>query len=291
MRLGRILGIEIKISWTLLLFLPLAWWMGILPQVSPLLAIVLYHEFAHAAAAKALGLTVTSIELMPFGGVANIDSAMEADPRKEGIVALAGPASNILVAMGMALYGRYAGGLSEGAARFLEWNLLLAGLNLMPALPLDGGRMLRAALAGSLGLKKATRIAAILGLTLGLMIACIGVWALIQGVYNPTLMLTGLYLVMAAMKQLHGQNLLNMKASLHRQEVMERSGLLPVRHIAAQGTTCISTVMKAFRPMRYHIVTVLDYSGRALGEVSETQIDQGLIQYGPEASMIRLIGK
>lgn len=289
MRLGRLLGIDIKISWTLLVFLPLAWGMGILHQISPLLIIVFYHELAHALAARWMGLTVYEIELMPFGGVARIQNTMEADPRKEGLVALAGPGINILVAMALALYARYAGEPHPATARFLEWNLLLAGLNLMPALPLDGGRMLRAALAGSLGLNKATRIAAVLGIALGFCIASLGVWTLVQGVNNPTLLLTGIYLLLAALKELQGRNLLNMKASLHRQEVMEQSGVLPVRHIAAQGNTSISVVMKTFRPMRYHLVTILDGNGRAIGEVSEAQIDQGLIHLGPNASVARLL--
>ena len=129
---------------------------------------VLLHEFGHALTARRFGIATRYITLLPIGGLALLES-MPRDPRQEIVVALAGPAVNLVIAAGAWLAMRLAG---ESGVLFslpfgqgllptlLAANLMLAVFNLLPAFPMDGGRVLRAALSLRMDRLRATRTAA-----------------------------------------------------------------------------------------------------------------------------------
>lgn len=155
-RLGSIFGIEIKLHWSmpllLLVFLfGLSGSMGFLNAALLLLAlesIVLLHELGHSLVAKSYGLQVIDITFWPLGGMARMSRIPE-DTKIEATIALAGPAVNLLLAAltlpVLALAGDSA--IGELAWIFVLMNLTLGGFNLLPAFPMDGGRVLRALLA------------------------------------------------------------------------------------------------------------------------------------------------
>ncbi len=147
---------------------------------------VLVHELAHALVAQARGIRVQDITLFLFGGAtrARVDSR---GPGDEFLIALVGPLTSGLLA---ALFGIIAGlgrdALSAplaGTFGYLAWtNLLLAGFNLVPGFPLDGGRLLRAAIWKTTGsLARATRIASVAGQGVGWLLVAAGVASLLAG--------------------------------------------------------------------------------------------------------------
>jgi Zn-dependent protease len=134
---------------------------------------VLLHELGHALAARYYGIRTADITLYPIGGVARMES-MPDRPGREIVVSLAGPAVNLVIA-GMIFLGMLAtdfvlpGSLSSAdvydqfVARLFFANLFLAVFNLLPAFPMDGGRVLRALLATRLSRLRATEIAVFVG--------------------------------------------------------------------------------------------------------------------------------
>lgn len=210
--LGRLLGIEVKIHFTFALLLALLagahlWAGGPAAMATGLLftlaifGSVLLHEFGHALAARRFGVATRDITLLPIGGVAALEG-MPRRPLAEAAIALAGPAVNVAIAavLGAALW--LAGalepvsalGLTAGpfAERLLLANLGLALFNLLPAFPLDGGRVLRALLAWRLGYSTATRWAARIGRGLAVVLGAVGV------VGNPMLVLVAVFVWFAA---------------------------------------------------------------------------------------------
>jgi Zn-dependent protease len=178
--LGRLLGIPIRLD--------LSWFAGLAlftalsrelwaPAVTGAAAValsaafalaffgsVLVHELAHALAAGALGVPTAEIKLFVFGGVARI-AGEPADPGGEALVAMAGPLASVVLAGLLGLAGSVAGG---GAGELLTWlfvgNLAVAGFNLLPGFPLDGGRVARALVWRLTGRRRlATRVTALLG--------------------------------------------------------------------------------------------------------------------------------
>jgi Zn-dependent protease/CBS domain-containing protein len=157
------------------------WTMGVAGALL-LFGSVLVHEFGHALTARWLGIPTRSITLFLFGGVAQIAREPER-PAHEFWVAIAGPATS--VALAGLFWLATPRGLPVPATElmgYLSWvNLLLAGFNMIPAFPLDGGRVLRAILWKFLGLERATRITTTLGHVTAAAFIVLGVFATFTG--------------------------------------------------------------------------------------------------------------
>ena len=161
--LGRVFGIPIKVSQTLLIMLPVMallyyrsnFLLGLIIVIG-IFASVALHELGHSVVAMRFGCQVREIELGILGGAAKM-SHIPTQPRQEILIALAGPA----VSLGLGLLGILS--RSELFFSLGAINLFLCGFNLLPCFPMDGGRVLRAALAAKKGRMEATRLAAKIG--------------------------------------------------------------------------------------------------------------------------------
>jgi len=186
-KVGNYRGIRVRVHWTLLALLALVGFsewrfagtaVAAVAGVALLVGVfgcVLFHEFGHALAARRYGIGTRSITLLPIGGIAALER-LPSTPGQELVVALAGPAVNVVLA---ALFGLALPVIPAAVAPFcvsLLWiNVSLAVFNLLPAFPMDGGRVLRAALASRMGMERATRIAVVVGkvLAVGFVVAAI----------------------------------------------------------------------------------------------------------------------
>ena len=214
--LGHLLGTEVRVHATFLLLL--AWigtaaWLSAGPSaalvnvafVVALFACVVAHEFGHALMARRYGIATKDITLLPIGGMARLEKIPE-DPGQEIAVALAGPAVNIVIWAVLTVgFGASASltalfsidDLQQGFfARLAAINLFLALFNMIPAFPMDGGRVFRAALAGVLGRVRATQVAAYTGQFIAFLFGYLG---LVNG--NPILLLLAVFVFLAAMAE------------------------------------------------------------------------------------------
>lgn len=159
-RLGKILGFPVEIRFSFLLLLLFVYLQGNglfgLLLLGVVFGSVLLHELGHAVIARRRGFPIVAIELHFFGGAARMGRPPSA-PRDEIAIAAAGPLVSFALA-GLGL-GGYAIFSSPALAYFGYINLILGAFNLLPALPMDGGRILRAALATRKGRLVATEIA------------------------------------------------------------------------------------------------------------------------------------
>lgn len=217
LQLGNIAGIKISVHWT---FLILIFWIvfsnvrsgltfnEIVWSVTFVLTIFLcvtLHELGHALTAKRFKIKTKEISILPIGGVAQLESIPE-KPKEELLVALAGPAVNVVIAAVLYPFvtvGREIEDLSTlsriGPGNFLlalmSINLWLALFNLIPAFPMDGGRVLRALLAFRLTHAKATAIAASVGQILAIAFVFLGFF------YNPFLIFIGFFIFLGAQSE------------------------------------------------------------------------------------------
>jgi Zn-dependent protease len=160
-------------------------------------ACVVLHELGHALAAKKYGIKTQDIILLPIGGVARLEK-MPNQPIQELWVALAGPAVNVVIAALLVIYlwiNQIAISTAEFAERIMGVNIFLSVFNLIPAFPMDGGRVLRAFLATRLAYIQATRISANLGQAIALLFGIIGLF------YNPILLFIAFFVWMGAAQE------------------------------------------------------------------------------------------
>jgi Zn-dependent protease len=206
--IARIAGIDIKIHLT---FVLIVIWFGLsaylsgagiaaaLTNVLLILALflcVVLHEFGHALTARLFGIATRDITLLPIGGIARLESMPE-DPKEELLVSIAGPAVNAVIAAGL-FTGLLLSGFFNPPLVMAEmmnnfWlqlmvaNITLVLFNLIPAFPMDGGRVLRSIMAMFMDHLKATRIAANIGRAFAVVMGIAGFFI------NPWLILTAAF--------------------------------------------------------------------------------------------------
>jgi len=209
--MGRFAGTEVKIHITFLLFL--AWiafsaWSRGGPAAALdstafivlLFACVVLHEFGHIAAARRYGIGTPTVTLLPIGGVASLQR-LPSDPKQELVVALAGPAVNLVIGLVLiAIVGSVRPNELTQIddpnlsliGRLAIANLFLAVFNLIPAFPMDGGRVLHALVAMRVGGPRATEIAARIGQALAFGLGFLGLFG------NPLLLFIAIFVYIAA---------------------------------------------------------------------------------------------
>jgi Zn-dependent protease/CBS domain-containing protein len=213
LKLGKLLGIDVYLHFTFLLllaFLGFVYWRAThnldaaLQGVAFIVAVfgcVLLHELGHALMARRYGIQTRDITLLPIGGIARLEKMPE-KPMQEFWVALAGPAVNVVIAgvllVGLAATGGFAPveelGVTGGSfwQRLMVLNLFLVAFNLLPAFPMDGGRVLRALLAMRMGRRRATAIAANVGQAMAILFGVVGF------LYNPILIFIAIFVYLGA---------------------------------------------------------------------------------------------
>jgi Zn-dependent protease/predicted transcriptional regulator len=226
-KICRLAGIDVYVHATfliLIIWIGISFWLvggslaAVISGVSFILALfgcVVLHEMGHALTARRFGIGTRNIILLPIGGVAAMER-MPDDPKQEIAVALAGPAVNLLIALMLWLWlsvsnqlqGVEQFALVEGSflQKLMVVNLILAVFNLLPAFPMDGGRVLRAALSMRMSHMRATQVAARIGQGLALWLGFIGL------LYNPFLMFIALFVWIGAAAEAGTEQI---KSSLH----------------------------------------------------------------------------
>jgi Zn-dependent protease/CBS domain-containing protein len=291
LNIGTIAGTAIRIHVTFLLFLvwifvasyisggPQAAWTGLAFMIL-LFACVLAHEFGHIFTARAFGVATPDVTLLPIGGVARLERIPET-PREELLIAIAGPAVNVIIAL--VLVALAGANLSlahlatvESASvsmidRLAAVNLFLAVFNMIPAFPMDGGRVLRALLAHRLGFVRATRIAAAIGQGVAFALGFLGLFG------NPILIFIAIFVYLAAASEAH---LVALRAVSHDLPVgaamiTQFASLSPDAHVDEAVETVLHTSQTEF--------PVVDAAGRPAGVLGRTDLIRALKQLGPDA--------
>ena len=253
-----------------------------------LFASILVHELAHAAWARRLGIRVYEVELLPFGGVAHLDEPAMVQPAREVGVALAGPAANgLLAAMGMALLALQVPAVAAWPVeRWTADQLALALFNLLPAFPLDGGRVVRALLVPRMGFHRASRAVVHLGRWAGTFMAVAGaasylfvgggLWAAVMGGFVA-------YASEQERRRLGGL----WARYLHRLSEGSPSAVREVRALAAPAQATLKEVTAYWVPGRYHLLLLTDGQGRLVGLAEEAAVVRAFMEHGPHCPVGR----
>ncbi|MFB3915318.1 MAG: site-2 protease family protein [Terriglobales bacterium] len=235
--IGRLFGIDVRLHLTFFLLLLFVWVTESAVPHGPgaghafalagiLLGAVVLHEAGHAFMAAHTGVPVRSVILLPIGGITLLDEPTQSapDPYRDMRIALTGPFVNLAVAFVAGLIVFFVAPetnllkrpllYSGGLVRSLFWgNVFLAGINLLPAYPMDGGRVLRAIFMRRLDPARATRRAVAVGQAFAMLFIFAGIW-------NTWLMLTGFFLFVAAQLEERSAVFQSVLESVRMEDVM-----------------------------------------------------------------------
>jgi Zn-dependent protease/CBS domain-containing protein len=303
-KIGEVRGIGIHLHGTFLILLA---WVGLGDLVSngpgaaiagllfllALFACVVLHELGHALTAQHYGIRTRDITLLPIGGLARLDRIPD-NPRQELWIALAGPAVNLVLAAALSLIVALVRGIamrvdpsagiswslpfvaSAPLVRLLWINLVLALFNLLPAFPMDGGRVLRACLAQRMEYPRATQIAAGVGQGCALVMGLVGLFV------NPFLLFIALFVYMGAgreaeMVQLHSY--FNQRRV--REAMVTAFRTLPPDALLATAVEHLLTGTQEDFP-------VVE-GERVVGMLSRGELIRGLAERGQEAAVAKVM--
>lgn len=282
-RLPTIGGVRFGVHMLLPVLLALATWAGLGREAGLLLLLLASHELAHLLFAQAFGLRLRSLQLLPTGGVAELEGLEFADPGVETSVALAGPLHNlILLALGLVL--RSLGLLAPGqGAFFLVGNAALSLGNLLPALPLDGGRVVRALVAQRRGYAAAAATLDMLGrITAGVLVALCAV-ALLRGWFLLGPLVFGFFIFAHAGVERREAGVRGLRG------LWRRTGRTPEEPLTVQGVALpaafpLLRLVDQMVPHRYHLFWVIERGGKASGPYDEAELWRALRQGGAEVT-------
>jgi stage IV sporulation protein FB len=291
LNIGRVAGTVVRIHLTFLLFL--AWifaasyanggaataWDSLTFMVLLFLCVLL-HEFGHIFTARAFGVATPYVTLLPIGGVAQLEHIPE-EPGQEFLIAIAGPLVNVVITIalvafaGATLQTSAAAGLDNMHIPFFDRlaavNLFLAVFNMIPAFPMDGGRVLRALLATRFGYVRATEIAAAIGQFVAFALGFIGL------MYNPILIFIAIFVYLAASSEAH---MVALRAAsrgvpVSHAMVTHFETLSPQAHLDEAVQTLLQTGQGEF--------AVVDGAGKPVGVLGRADLIRAIKTLGPDA--------
>ncbi|MDX2485320.1 MAG: site-2 protease family protein [Pseudodonghicola sp.] len=287
--IGRLFGSDLRIHVTF--FLLLAWvgyaayadagWSGAVQNVLfviALFACVVAHEFGHALTARRYGIKTPDITLLPIGGMARLERMPE-NPRQEILVALAGPLVNVVIWAALMLAGARlpldsAAALDLTGSGFLGRlafvNLFLALFNLIPAFPMDGGRVFRALLSMTMDRVRATRVAATAGQIVAFLFGFAGL-----STGNPMLILIAVFVFVAANAESQDVAMRAVARQLSARDatITSYESLTPADTLQAAASALVHSTQHEF--------PVIDTDGTSLGFVTRNALFAALAQDGP----------
>jgi Zn-dependent protease/CBS domain-containing protein len=294
--IGSVMGTYIRVHVTF--FLLLAWiggsaWIAGGAQAALesvifillLFACVVLHELGHVLAARRYGVRTPDITLLPIGGVARLERIPE-KPSQEFVIAIAGPLVNVVIAAVLVLI--LGGFLPAGSldldnpgvslvARLAAANIFLVVFNLIPAFPMDGGRMLRAGLAHWLGYARGTRIAATIGQVLAFGFGFLGLFG------NPLLLFIALFVYLGATAEAHAAQMREVSRGLLTRDAMVShfESLTPASRVEDAVGQLLSTSQHEF--------PVVDGAGKMRGLLTRDDIIRALRERGADAPVLEVM--
>ncbi|WP_245954831.1 M50 family metallopeptidase [Paenibacillus flagellatus] len=261
---------------------------GYFVELLTLFAIVLVHELGHVVAAKSFGWNVIRIELLPFGGVAETDDRGGSSAFQEAAVALAGPLQNVWMALFAVLMGRLGLWDADWRDYFIQANVMIGLFNLLPILPLDGGKVMQALVSRWLPYYRSLVLCSLVSLVLA---ATLGLAALLgarSGGVHLNLLVIALFLCYTNWHGYRNASFRFIRFLMNREPVMERlidKGTL-AQPIVIYRHRQVGDIVRLFMRDKYHLVYILNEKGRIQAVLPEQKLLYAFFQLNAPGSAV-----
>lgn len=245
------------------------------------------HEFAHVFVGNKLGVVIHEIEILPFGG--RIKSSLsDASDESEMLTVLAGPLANFAVVGFILVLSTLEFIPPKIAWQFTHYQLMLGIFNMLPALPLDGGRIFALWLRQRMSFTSSVRIASHTGKILGYSMLIIALFGFAFKKLYISFIIAGFFLLQQASTEEKNAHLIFMK-HLAKKEKLSIKRYLPGEIIIADQETTAKKILYLFSPQKYLIVYILDKNMKIQKSLTETEIFDKIIEKGLDFKLKDLI--
>ena len=276
MYLGQVLGVSLKVHYLFLFWLLISATLGDWIFTVVLVVSVCFHELGHILAALNCRVGVDEVVLMPFGSVAKLRRWLGVEPKTEAAIALAGPANSLVLCVVGLLYQYTTWGQS-----LLEANILLFSVNLLPVLPLDGGRVIRSLVIRSLGFgTKGRHLIELMEKTAWVFMGIVGVLYLL-GVLSINAIVLALFLLYATVQERKMMPYLFVRYLGGKPGELAAAGVLVGRVIVVLPDTPVANALPDMTPRCYHLFHVVQPTGGVI-TITEEALFAALIRHGPD---------
>ena len=292
MRAGKMAGVEIIFNNWFLAVLALFAAAGLGGKILLVFSAVVLHELAHMLMAGGLGYKVKQVELLPFGATARVERLADAGAASEIMIAAAGPMASLVLAA--LCYARLnEAGVWQEVVRFYgEVNLTLALFNLLPALPLDGGRILRALLSRRRDYRESTAIVVTISHIIGcLLVLLAGAEYWLYGILNLTMLIAAGFLFVTARAENNLAGLRGMRILAGKKAELSSRGVMPTSHLTAMENTAVSDIIRLLGPEQYYVIHIVDRDFHLSGALTETEVWEQLLERGIKGKVNDFINK
>jgi len=277
--------VRIKLNAFFILFLFASYFAGWLHQSIVLFTSVILHELGHVMAAKKLGIKVIEVELMPYGGVVRMEELSKLGGTSEAVVSAAGPAASLVLAL--------AGSLLRGYGKVfdlaLRYNLIICIFNLLPIIPLDGGKIARNLLNFFMGYRQSTRILTLAGKAAALLLLIYNIYTLAIGGRSAALIIAAVFIYIGAVKEEKLSSYFCLFTGNNSKNALIYRNHIKKRFIKVRADMQIKMVINNFSPVTLCYVQVLDADGKTRQILSEDDIMEGLLKYGYDGKIGQII--
>jgi stage IV sporulation protein FB len=273
--------VRIKLNLFFILFLLASFYSGYINQSIIIFVSVLLHEIGHGIVAKLLGIKVEEIELFPYGGVAKMEDITKYGGYTEALIAVAGPAvSGAIAAIGAILSKQ-----NEVFYTISQFNFILMSFNILPALPLDGGRILRNILLHYMSYKQATKMMVISGRMIAIALALYNIVIIYRGNTSAAYIIIAVFIYMGCHKEMKYCSYYYLLHKNNYKKAHSGKRRLRTRIINVHSDTMIRFAANQFSPSTVCIVHLLDASGQVIKVLSEADIMDAFLKYGYDSKV------
>ena len=284
----RIKRIQVNINILIVPLLVIALVMNFFTQYIITMVFIIAHELGHIGVALISGAKIYNLRILPIGLNAEIDDSRCSKCSKIYIY-MAGPCINIIFAILIYIIGA-CHFVSKGLTLGVHINMWLAFFNLLPILPLDGGKIAMEMLAERFGIFRASKKIRIFTIFLSIIIICLGLVVFKQSIYNASLVLVGIYILLCVKGSKKETALMNMKNFIFRRSRIIKTGIYPVREIVVMKNVRLSEVIKAMDYANmFHLVNVLDDDLRVIKVMTEQEILDALMLNSMDITFDKLL--
>lgn len=280
---------RLSVNMLLIVLVIIAWLAGNLVEYVLTLAFIIAHEALHMAAAKLAGGNIHAVRFLPVGLNAEVDTACCSKAGRLLIYA-AGPSFNFLCAILIQIFMVQVNINTRIAWLALFINLYLGIFNLLPIIPLDGGKIAMELFSGRFGAFKAGKCLRGISVFISIGITVAGLVSFICNRSNISLIVIGIYILMCIRKNKEETAFMNIKSLLFRKSRVLRKGIYPVREIVVLKQVKLSDVIKAMDYIdRFHIINVLDDNMRVIKVMTEQELLEAIMENTPDTTFDNLV--